>query len=337
MSVIVVGHESGLDHLAGVQHPERPERLAAVRRSLQTSGLLDALTFVDAAPATRADLERVHSVALIDQLSSLSGQRVRIDDDTVMTERSWTAAVHAAGAGLTAAAELQRTGADAAFCVVRPPGHHATFNRSMGFCLVNSAAVLAASLAANGERVAIVDIDAHHGNGTQDIFEARNDVLFVSFHQWPLYPGTGALTEQGIGAGTGFTMNLPVPPGATGDLYLRLLDGVVAQRIESFAPTAVIISAGFDAHRDDPITDLGLTSGDYALIVARLLALTPGIKPIVFLEGGYHLDALASCAAATVAALAGAIVTTEAPTSDGPTNSLSERMDAKWAPLLSSD
>ena len=176
----------------------------------------------------------------------------------------------------------------------------------MGFCLVSNIAVVAAALAAAGERVWVFDYDAHHGNGTQAAFVDDPRVLFVSLHQWPLYPGTGRVTETGTGAGRGTTMNIPLPPGATGDVYLRAFDEVVAPVVERFAPTWLLISAGFDAHRDDPLTELGLTAGDFALLTARALQFVAAGRCVAMLEGGYDLDALSSCAAAVLGTLAGA-------------------------------
>ena len=206
---------------------------------------------------------------------------------------------------LRAAEALAAGEAPAAFCAVRPPGHHATPDRAMGFCLVNNVAVTAAALADQGERVLIVDYDAHHGNGTQDIFYEHPTVFYVSFHQWPLYPGTGRIEERGEGAGFGCNLNIPLPPRATGDVYLEGIDRIVAPLVEVFEPTWLIMSAGFDAHRRDPITDLGLTSGDYALITKRLMELAPAGRHLVVLEGGYDLQALADSSAAAMAALHG--------------------------------
>ena len=184
--------------------------------------------------------------------------------------------------------------------------------------LVNNVAVAAALLADRGERVLIVDYDAHHGNGTQDAFYADPRVMFVSFHQYPLYPGTGALTEQGVGAGAGTTINIPMPAGATGDHYRRTWDDVLTARVEAFAPTWVLVSAGFDAHRFDPITDLGLSSGDYADLTLDIVKVVPPGRRIVFLEGGYDLDALAMSTAAVLRALAGERHHPETPTAGGP-------------------
>jgi acetoin utilization deacetylase AcuC-like enzyme len=193
---------------------------------------------------------------------------------------------------------------------------------------------VAASLADRGERVVIVDYDAHHGNGTQAVFYDDPRVLFVSLHQWPLYPGSGRADEIGADAGEGYTMNIPVPPGATGDVYLRAIDELVAPRVAQFQPTWLIISAGFDGHRDDPITELGLTSGDYIAITQRVLDFAPAGRRIVMLEGGYDLDALANCSAGVVGVLAGldpqASSTTERATSGGPGAAHLERVFAVW-------
>jgi acetoin utilization deacetylase AcuC-like enzyme len=188
----------------------------------------------------------------------------------------------------------------------------------MGFCLVSNIAVVAAALAAEGERVWVFDYDAHHGNGTQAVFEDDPRVLFVSLHQWPLYPGTGRVTETGVGAGAGTTMNIPMPPGATGDVYLRAFDEVIAPAVERFGPTWLLVSAGFDGHRADPLTDLGLASGDFALLTARARSFVPSGRCVAMLEGGYDLDALAASATATLGALAGLTTHPEAPTAGGP-------------------
>jgi acetoin utilization deacetylase AcuC-like enzyme len=175
----------------------------------------------------------------------------------------------------------------------------------MGFCLLNNVAVTAAALRDRGERVLVVDWDAHHGNGTQDIFYGDGEVMYVSMHEWPLYPGTGRLTDTGTGAGAGATVNFPLPAGATGDVYLDAIDSVVEPLVEQFAPTWVLVSAGYDAHRADPLTGLGLSAGDYVDLTARVMALAPPRRLVVFLEGGYDLDALRDSTAATVSTLLG--------------------------------
>ena len=241
-----------------------------------------------------------------------------IDADTAAGPDSWEVALLAAGAGPEAVERLDRGEADAAFCAVRPPGHHATPARAMGFCLLNNLAVTAAVLAGRGERVAILDWDNHHGNGTQDVFWSDGRVLYASLHQWPFYPGTGSLEERGTGEGEGLTVNLPLPAGATGDVALAALDQVVTPVVESFSPTWLLVSAGFDAHRADPLTGLAFSSGDFADLTRRVLAYAPPGRRVLFLEGGYDLDALAASAGACVAALVGRDHRPEPATSGGP-------------------
>jgi acetoin utilization deacetylase AcuC-like enzyme len=319
MAIVVETHPAYLAHDTGPGHPERPARLDAVLAGLEAAGVPDALVWVEPRRATRAELERVHPAWHLDDLEAFcAAGGGRIDADTSAGASSWDAALLAAGAGLDAVERLERGDGSAAFCVVRPPGHHATPGRAMGFCLLNNVAVTAAALADRGERVLVYDWDAHHGNGTQDAFYDDRRVLYVSAHQWPLYPGTGALDETGEGPGKGYTINLPLPPGTTGDVYLAAFDEVVAPAVERFDPTWVIVSAGFDAHRADPLTGLNLTAGDFADLTERLLGVAPAGRVVAFLEGGYDLQALALSAGAFVATLAGLPFRPESPTSGGP-------------------
>jgi len=293
-----------LEHDSGPGHPERPARLEAVERGIAEAGLDDAVERVEAAPASRASVERVHKAEYLDAIERFCEHGGGyLDGDTHVGPRSYEAALLAAGAGLTVADRLAAGEGEVGLCAVRPPGHHATIARAMGFCLINHVAVTAAELAARGERVAIVDYDAHHGNGTQDIFYEHPDVLYVSMHEWPMYPGTGRLDEVGEGAGHGTTLNLPFPAGTTGDVYRRAVDDVVAPRIASFGPTRLLISAGFDGHRRDPLTDLGLAAGDFADLTLALAQLVPNTRPLLFLEGGYDLTALAVSVGASLSAL----------------------------------
>jgi len=318
--VLFATHAAYLEHLAGPRHPERPERLQAVLDGVRLAGLTDAIVPIDPLAATRVDLERVHPMAYLDRIEGIcAGGGGRLDADTFASAGSWTAATLAAGAGLTAVRALQEGRGDAAFCAVRPPGHHATRDESMGFCFVNNVAVAAAALADQGERVMIFDYDAHHGNGTQAVFYHDPRVLFVSLHQWPLYPGTGRHTEVGEGAARGMTVNIPLPPGSTGDVYLTAFDELVAPVAQRFAPTWVIVSAGFDAHRNDPITELALAAGDYAPLTKRVLSLVPAGRRLVMLEGGYDLEALTLSSATVLREMAGETgAPIETTTSGGP-------------------
>ena len=319
VSVLVVTDERFLDHRPGEFHPERPARLEAVWSGLDAAGLGDAVVRRPAVAASEEDLLRCHPASHLSSLIELDeAGGGRVDADTAMSAGSWTAARLAAGAGLVAVGSLRDGEADTAFCAVRPPGHHATPTRAMGFCLLNNVAVAATVLADGGERVAIVDIDAHHGNGTQDAFYTDDRVLYVSCHQWPLYPGTGAPDEVGEGAGTGSTVNLALPAGAAGDTYRYALDAVVIPVVERFAPDWLLVSAGFDAHRSDPLTQLGLTAGDFADLTARLVGLVPTRRSILFLEGGYDLDGLAAASGAAVAAAIGVDFRPEAASGEGP-------------------
>jgi acetoin utilization deacetylase AcuC-like enzyme len=319
MPIVIVTDPRFMAHDVGKAHPERPQRLRAVDEGVALAGLAGELLPVAPRPATAAELERVHSDGYVSALERFcrSGGGW-LDGDTGAVPASWEAALLAAGAGLTAIERLDAGEAAAAFCAVRPPGHHALTSRAMGFCLFNNVAVAAAALADRGEHVLVVDYDAHHGNGTQDVFYDDPRVVYVSLHQYPLYPGTGSVLETGEGDARGKTVNLPVPAGTTGDVFRAAIDEVIAPLAAAFQPTWLLLSAGFDAHRSDPLTDLGLTSGDYADLTAELLALVPAGRRLAFLEGGYDLAALRDSTAAALVALAGGRLHPESPSSGGP-------------------
>ena len=327
------------DHDPGRGHPERPARLEAVHAGIARAARAlteDADALVTPLPprdATPDEIARVHTdrhVARLEAVAEHGGGT--IDLDTAMSAGSWPAAVRAAGAGLAAADALTAADDGVAFLALRPPGHHARPEGAMGFCLLNNVAITAAALADRGDRVLIVDYDAHHGNGTQEIFYADARVAYVSFHEWPLYPGTGRLDEIGADGGAGTTCNVPFPAGATGDLYLRAVDEVVAPLAARHAPEWVLVSCGFDAHRPDPLTGLGLSAGDYGALATRMAELAPRpSRVVVFLEGGYDLDALRDGTASTVTALVGAAATAaEPPTSGGPGREIVDAAADLW-------
>jgi len=333
--VLLVGHDPTFaDHDPGRGHPERAARLGAVAAGIAESGLGGDLATLPPRDATPEELERVHAPDHLARVRARceSGGGA-LDLDTSVSSGSWRAAVRAAGAGLAAVDALSRGEGTAAFLALRPPGHHARPTAPMGFCLVNNVAVTAAALAASGERVCVVDYDAHHGNGTQEVFYADPRVLYVSLHEWPLYPGTGRLDETGAGAGAATTCNLPLPAGSTGDVYLRALDDVVGPLVERFAPGWVLVSAGFDAHRADPLTGLGLSAGDYGALAARMAELAPGPgRLIAFLEGGYDLDALRASVAATLPGMVGEPArAVESPTAGGPGTDVVDAAARLWA------
>lgn len=335
---MLAGDPRFADHLTGDHHPERPARLRALAAAFESPLLEGAVRPIEFAPAPPEVIGLVHPVTMLQRLDDLVGVGGGwVDADTVCSPKSLEAAHLAVGAGLAAVAALQRGEGDAAFCAVRPPGHHATRTQSMGFCLVSNIAIVARTLVDAGERVWIFDFDAHHGNGTQDVFFDDPRVLFVSTHQWPLYPGTGRRTEIGAGDGIGTTINIPLPPEATGDVYLRAFDSIVAPAVERFAPTWLLISAGFDAHREDPLTELGLTAGDFAALTHRATALVPKGRVLAMLEGGYDLRALRDSSLAVLGALtdsdaevATVIGPDEAPSNGGPGEDAVAATVAHW-------
>ena len=308
MNTAIFSHSACLYHDTGLGHPESPDRLRAVIRALEA----EEFAYLDrreAPPATEEQLARVHhrdyvrwTLARIP--TGEADGLVHLDGDTVVSVGSREAALRAAGAVCAAVDAVMAGEVRNAFCAVRPPGHHAEPERAMGFCLFNNVAVgaLHARKVHGLGRIAVIDFDVHHGNGTQAMFEADEDLLYVSSHQWPLYPGTGNPRERGLGN----LVNLGLRPGSgSADFRAAMTEGALP-RIEAFRPDFVLVSAGFDGHADDPLAELDLMDADYAWITEKLGAIAArscGGRLVSTLEGGYNLRALASSAAAHVRAL----------------------------------
>lgn len=297
-----------LEHHVPPEHPERPDRLRAISEGLSAQPSFKRLVKVSPAPAAEEAILRVHTR---DHLAHIRGTRLQplhpLDWDTYSGGASHDVALLAAGSVIRMIELLFRGDLDSGFAAIRPPGHHAEPGKAMGFCLFNNVAVGAQWALDQGlvRRVAIVDFDVHHGNGTQAAFYHRDDVLYVSLHQHPLYPGTGYYTEVGVGKGKGMTVNFPIPAGQTNGFYSSLLAGMVLPILASYEPGLILVSAGFDAHRDDPLAGMLLNEQGYARMAVdlnRAAATICGGKILYVLEGGYNLKALAASVETTVAA-----------------------------------
>lgn len=310
MTTLLLTHPSFLAHDTGFGHPERPDRMRAIDKVLRHE-TFSALVRADA--PLREDCEaailRVHPQAHFDQIQSTAQSittqsHARIDGDTVMSKGSWEAALRAVGAGLEAVDQMMAGKATNAFCQVRPPGHHAEKKRAMGFCFFSNAAIAGyyAKAKYGAERVAVIDFDVHHGNGTQDVFWSDKDMFYGSTHQMPLFPGTGAKSETGVGN----IWNAPLRAGDDGEVFRDAYTSRILDPLKNFAPDLVIISAGFDAHKHDPLGGLRLVEADFMWATLQLVEIagkTAKGRIVSMLEGGYDLEALAKSAGVHVRTL----------------------------------
>jgi acetoin utilization deacetylase AcuC-like enzyme len=306
MSTLYITHPACLNHLTPSGHPERPDRLRAIDRVLENERF-QTLARVTAPEASIDDIALCHPRDFIEEIAEAVPKEgmVRIDADTSMSPGSFAAALRAIGGALYAVDEVMTGKAPNAFCAMRPPGHHAETVRPMGFCLFNSAAIAArhAQKKHGAERVAIVDFDVHHGNGTQEIFWSDPTVMYCSTHEMPLYPGTGARSERGE---HNTIVNAPLRAGDGGEAFRAAFEQTILPRLREFAPDLVVTSAGFDAHLRDPLANLNLVEADYAWVTQKLMQIADASangRVVSLLEGGYDLQGLASSVAAHVTAL----------------------------------
>lgn len=297
-----------LEHDTGLGHPESNERLISILSFLESKSYFKKLPLFSPNPVGMDDLERVHSSGHIQTIFSLKGKKGYLDGDTPYSENTSEAAVLSAGSGLVLADKMIDGSIQNGMAIVRPPGHHAEKNMAMGFCLLNNIAVTARYLQTKGfQKIAIVDWDVHHGNGTEEIFYEDDSVFFISTHQYPFYPGTGSAKNRGKGKGDGYTLNLPLQRGSGDDIYTSIFKEKVIPELEKFQPNFILISAGFDAHKKDPLAGMELSTSGFESLTRLMKKSSDDLcqgRLISFLEGGYDLKALAESVEVHVAALA---------------------------------
>lgn len=320
MNNLVLFYPQGHQAHSVAGHPERPERIEVVRRTLVEAGIWGQYLKVSPQVLPLEFLYTIHSPRYLESLKASCEDGAYLDEDTYTTCESWQIALNVAGGTAAAADAVWRADNSIqggqnmrGFSLSRPPGHHAERDRGMGFCLINNIAVAVQFLISfplsgirNAKRVAIVDLDLHHGNGTQNIFYDRDDVLYISTHQSPLYPGTGGLSDVGSGAGLGYTLNLPFPPGTGDNGYRAAMDEIILPKLGQFRPEIILVSAGFDPHWRDPLGNLQLTAGGYGMLIGSLVDWADEncqSRIVLVMEGGYDSKAISACALASVSAL----------------------------------
>lgn len=299
-------HES---HRAS-QHPERPQRIEAIREALEASGYWQPYEKVSPTVIDKNTLFHIHTPDYLKRLQSACDRGQWFDQDTYLVPESWGVAHNSSGGAISVARKVWTRQANTGFALCRPPGHHATPKKAMGFCLLNNIALAAEDLLQNHgvNRIAILDFDLHHGNGTQEIFYARGDVFYISTHQWPLYPGTGRMDEQGVGEGFGTTANIPFPPGTGDEGFYACIQEIIFPLLMNYQPEIILISVGFDSHWMDPLGFLQLTASGYGKLILMIKQWAEENcfgRIAAILEGGYNLEAIAACSQTLVAALLG--------------------------------
>lgn len=305
MKTALFYHPVFLEHDTGLGHPESKQRIESVMQRIDSLDYLSSCELLEAPEISEEIVKKIHDPVYVTQLKRYcEAGGGNIDMDTAVSKASWEAALRAAGAAAEAVS-YSLAGRGPSFCLVRPPGHHALSNKAMGFCLLNNAAIAVALAKDAGiKKILVFDWDAHHGNGDQEFFERDPDVLYISTHQMPLFPGTGDIAETGIGSGVGSIINIPLHPGAGDNAMSKVLEEIIEPVASQFKPDLLILEAGFDSHHGDPLANLQFSCTAFSHAAARLSELTPN-PPIALLEGGYDTRALPYCVEATIAGMSG--------------------------------